>query len=83
MCSELMEDQLQWFLKDFSRHYIAFRRSNVKHYGMLPGWADPVGKGPALIGNIQKAQLVLDQGIDSEKPKSLDFVARLAGEMSA
>ena len=62
LCGELMEDQLQWFIKDFSRHYIAFKRSNVHHYGMLPGWCDPVGKGPVLIGNQQKAQEILEHG---------------------
>lgn len=83
MCSELTEDKLQWFLKDFSRHYIAFRRSNVKHYGMLPGWADPVGRGPALIGNAHKAQLVLDQGKDEYQRQSIEFVRKLSASMDA
>lgn len=61
MCSELMEDQLQWFLKDFGKHYIAFKRSNVRVYGLLPGYADSI-KGPALIGDQTKAIQVLEQG---------------------
>lgn len=62
LCADLMEDQMQWFIKDFSRHYIAFKRSKVHHYGLLAGWADPFGKGPVLVGDQQKARLILEQG---------------------
>ncbi len=59
LCAEMMEDKLQWFIKDFAKHYIAFKRSGVHHYEPLPGWADPYGKGPELIGNKAKAQELL------------------------
>lgn len=62
LCKELMMDQLQWFIKDFSKHYAAFKRSGVVQYGMLPGWADPPNQGPALIGNQEKAMWVLEKG---------------------
>jgi len=63
MCSEMMEDQQKWFMKDFAKLYGAFARRGVKEYGLLPGRSDPFdaeGK-PALIGNRQEAQLVLEQ----------------------
>lgn len=80
LCSELMEDQIQWFMKDFARHYIAFKRSNVQQYGLLAGWADPIGKGPALIGNPEKAMKVLEMG--NETPLIDGFsVTQLAEKM--
>lgn len=81
LCSELMEDQLQWFIKDFSKHYIAFKRSNISHVGLLGGWCDPIGgKGPALIGNQQKALAILGQA--HELPIVDGFsVAQLADKM--
>jgi len=79
MCTELMEDQLQWFLKDFARHYAAYRRSNVRHFGMLPGWADSKN-GPALIGDKQKALLVLEQGKATPMIEGLD-VSQLATKL--
>lgn len=73
MCSELMEDQIQWFIKDFAKHYIAFRRSGVKHFGALLGYADPVNSTlPALIGNPEKAMAVLTEG-----PKETPLIAGL------
>jgi hypothetical protein len=62
LCKELLMDQQQWFIKDFARHYAAFKRSGVVTYGMLPGWADPPNQGPALIGDKQKAMWILEQG---------------------
>lgn len=81
LCSEMMEDQLQWFIKDFAKHYIAFKRSNVRHYGMLAGWADPKGRGPELIGDHQKAQAVLEQGGQSQA-KGIEFIAKIAEKMT-
>ena len=65
MCSELLIDQMQWFLKDFVKHYIAFKRSNMKHIGYLAGYSDPVllgiTEGPAMIGDQQKCLDILEQ----------------------
>jgi len=65
MCSELLIDQMQWFLKDFVKHYIAFKRSNMKHIGYLAGYSDPVRlgitEGPAMIGDQQKCLDILEQ----------------------
>jgi len=79
LCSETMLDQQQWFIKDFARHYGAFKRSGVNHYGILPGWADS-DKGPALIGNQQKALQIMEQG--KETPMIAGFsVSQLADKM--
>lgn len=60
MCGETTVDKQQWFYKDFCRTYAAFSRQHVTHYGALPGWCDPVrSKGPALIGNKERAQQVM------------------------
>jgi len=65
MCSELLIDQMQWFLKDFVKHHIAFKRSNMKHIGYLAGYSDPVllgiTEGPAMIGDQQKCLDILEQ----------------------
>ena len=65
MCSELLIDQMQWFLKDFVKHHIAFKRSNMKHIGYLAGYSDPVRlgitEGPAMIGDQQKCLDILEQ----------------------
>lgn len=69
MCSELMEDQQKWFIKDFVKAYSAFQRRGVKEFGALPGRADPYKcDGPAMIGNQAKALLVYQA---AEKPKEL------------
>ena len=81
LCSELMMDQQQWFIKDFSRHYAAFKRSGVVHYGLLAGWADPKGKGPELIGNKEKSAWVLDQGHITQQIKGFD-VSQIAEKLS-
>lgn len=85
ICSELMEDEFQYFIKDFSRHYIAFKRTNVHHYGVLPGYADPVGKGPALIGDAKKAELVLAMGGTeiTKKTPVISMIGYLADRMVA
>lgn len=72
MCGETTVDKQQWFYKDFCRTYGAFARQQVTHYGALPGWCDPIrSKGPALIGNQERAQQVLLMDNRNNGPQSV------------
>lgn len=68
MCSELMDDQRKWFVKDFSRMYASFSRSQTKYYGKLTGRGHC--KEPKLIGNPQKAAEILQIGNDQTNKES-------------
>ncbi|MCK5602039.1 hypothetical protein KAR91_09225 [Candidatus Pacearchaeota archaeon] len=37
LCSEMNEDQMQWFVKDFAKIYSAYARRGIKRFGTLPG----------------------------------------------
>lgn len=65
LCSEQLEENQKWFIKDFVKFYGAFSRQGVKEFGALPGRADPFGaEGPALIGNKDQALLVYEKKQD-------------------
>lgn len=75
LCSEQMESERNWFIKDFTRMYRAYAGQGVQLHGHLAGICeiDCCAKGmpqrapqPRLIGDPTKAQLVLEQGRTAE-----------------
>jgi hypothetical protein len=66
---DLRDEEIKWFRKDFTRIYKAYSNQGVKRYGHLVGFHEDSNNErgflehipePVLIGDIDRAQKVLD-----------------------
>ena len=52
LCSELKEDEEQWFVKDFMKAYQTFRRNGITHTGHLAGAIEAENRIAGYLDNI-------------------------------
>jgi hypothetical protein len=69
LCEEQKEADRKWFVKDFAKMYRAYTSQGVQRHGALAGLVeiDNCARGmaapkPVLIGDEEKARLVLEHG---------------------
>jgi hypothetical protein len=80
LTSELEEDKMNWFIKDFIKTYGAFSRQGVKEYGFLDGRYSSHVK---LIGDQEKAKRILSNVPDVKHIDIHGVVKGLANKLSA
>lgn len=64
LCGDTMVDQQKWFIKDFLRIYGSYSRQGIKLTGVLEGRGGGPGDRTRLIGNQEKALLVMSTPAD-------------------
>ena len=60
LCGDTLVDQRKWFIKDFVRVYGAYSRQRIQLTGRLEGRGGGPGDLPRLIGNPEKALLIMN-----------------------
>ena len=60
LCEETMSDNQKWFVKDFAKYYGAYSRQGLKVFGLLSGRGGLSGDKTKLIGNPEKALLIMN-----------------------
>ena len=89
VCEECANKESEkWFRLNFKKTYRAFARQGIKKFGYLPGLVELqnrvngydhlIGR-PAIVGDAQKARLVLEQGKKEtqEGPKAIEKIKEL------
>ncbi len=60
LCEETLVDQQKWFMKDFVKFYGSLSRQNLRVTGALPGRGGLMGDKTKLIGDPEKALLIMN-----------------------
>lgn len=67
ICSELLEQNEQWFRKDFVKYYQAYSRQNIRSNEVLTGYINAENESRGFISHMLEPVLIYDFDVDNLK----------------